>query len=121
MKFEPRIRTKLAPRAAGARRALVLSELGWMAMGMEDTMFVGRIGAGAIGAISIGTTMFYTIALLGGGLMLGLDTLVRKLNGAGDIADRRSSLANGLWLTAALIPAVMLTVHVMALVTSVRH
>ncbi len=89
---------------------LMLSELGWMAMGIEDTMFVGRIGAEAIGAISIGTTVFYTIAIVGGGLLLGLDTLVSQATGAGDVADRRRSLVNGLWLTLVLIPLVMLIV-----------
>ncbi len=90
---------------------LVLSELGWMAMGIEDTMFVGRVSAEAIGAISIGTTIFYTIAILGGGLLLGLDTLVSQATGAGDIEDRRRSLINGLWLVAALVPTVMLLVQ----------
>jgi multidrug resistance protein, MATE family len=89
---------------------LVLSELGWMAMGIEDTMFVGRVSAEAIGAISIGTTIFYTFAILGGGLLLGLDTLVSQATGAGDIEDRHRSLVNGLWLLAALIPTVMLIV-----------
>jgi MATE family multidrug resistance protein len=92
---------------------LVLAELGWMAMGIEDTMFVGRIGAEAIGAISVGTTIFYTISILGGGLTLGLDTLVSQASGAGDLVDRRRSLVNGLWLTLALIPVVMLVVHAM--------
>ena len=90
---------------------LVLSELGWMAMGIEDTMFVGRVSAEAIGAISIGTTIFYTIAILGGGLLLGLDTLVSQASGAGDIEDRQRSLINGLWLVAALVPTVMLIVQ----------
>jgi len=116
MKFE---QAKFEQNGLGALLALaaplVLSELGWMAMGIEDTMFVGRIGAEAIGAISIGTTVFYTIAILGGGLMLGLDTLVSQAMGAGDIADRRRSLVNGLWLTVVLIPVVMLIVRVMVL------
>ena len=32
---------------------LVLTELGWMAMGIVDTMFVGRVSAEAIGAVSL--------------------------------------------------------------------
>jgi MATE family multidrug resistance protein len=89
---------------------LVLSELGWMAMGIEDTMFVGRVSAEAIGAIGIGTIIFYTIAILGGGMLLGLDTLVSQASGAGDLDDRHRSLVNGLWLVVVLIPAVMLSV-----------
>ena len=107
MKFQ---RTELGAMLALAA-PLVFSELGWMAMGIEDTMFVGRIGAEALGAISVGTTIFYTIALLGGGVMLGLDTLVSQATGAGDIADRRRSLVNGLWFTLVLIPIVMLAVR----------
>ena len=98
---------------------LVLAEFGWMAMGIEDTMFVGRIGAEAIGAISVGTTIFYTIAILGGGLLLGLDTLVSQASGAGNSEDRHRSLVNGLWLTLALIPVVMLAVHGMLTVLGV--
>jgi len=33
---------------------LVAAELGWMMMGLVDTMFVGRVSADAMGAISIG-------------------------------------------------------------------
>jgi MATE family multidrug resistance protein len=95
---------------------LVLAELGWMAMGIEDTMFVGRIGAEAIGAISVGTTIFYTIAILAGGLLLGLDTVVSQAFGASNADDRRRSLVNGLWLTLALIPIVMLAVRGMLIV-----
>jgi MATE family multidrug resistance protein len=98
---------------------LVLAELGWMAMGIEDTMFVGRIGAEAIGAISVGTTIFYTIAILGGGLLLGLDTLISRASGAGDLEDRHRSLVNGLWLTLALIPIVMLAVYGMLTVLAI--
>src|SRR5258708_2892820 len=97
----------------GLATPLVLAELGWMAMGVEDTMFVGRLGAEAIGAISVGTTIFYTIAVLGGGVLLGLDTLISRASGAGDLKDRHRSLVNGLWLTLALIPVVMLAVQTM--------
>src|SRR5205085_7498143 len=55
---------------------LVLTELGWMAMGIVDTMFVGRVSAEAIGAVSLGTSIFYAIAIFASGLLLGLDTLV---------------------------------------------
>ena len=60
---------------------LVLAELGWMAMGVVDTMFVGRVGAEAIGAVGLGTTVFYGIAVCAGGLLLGLDTLVAQAFG----------------------------------------
>ena len=89
---------------------LVLAELGWMVMGIVDTMFVGRVSAEAVGAVSVGTTVFYTISIVAGGLLLGLDTLVAQAYGAGDPADGRHSLVNSIWLVLILVPCVMLAV-----------
>ncbi len=86
---------------------LVLTELGWMAMGIVDTMFVGRVSAQAIGAVSLGTSVFYAIAIFASGLLYGLDTLVSQSFGAGDRDDCHHSLINGIWLALLLIPGVM--------------
>ena len=89
---------------------LVLTELGWMAMGIVDTMFVGRVSADAIGAVSLGTSIFYAIAIFASGLLLGLDTLVSQSFGAGDLEDCHRSLVSGIWLALFLIPGVMAAV-----------
>jgi MATE family multidrug resistance protein len=89
---------------------LVLAEVGWMAMGVVDTMMVGRVSAAAIGAVSIGTMIFYTIGIFASGLLLGLDTLVSQAFGAGDLDDCRHSLINGIWLALFLIVPVMLII-----------
>jgi multidrug resistance protein, MATE family len=86
---------------------LVLAELGWMAMGVVDTMFVGRVGAEAIGAIGLGTMVFYGIAICAAGLLLGLDTLVAQAFGAGNRPDCHRSLVSGIWLAGLMIPLVM--------------
>jgi multidrug resistance protein, MATE family len=86
---------------------LVLAELGWMAMGVVDTMFVGRVGAEAIGAIGLGTMVFYGIAICAAGLLLGLDTLVAQTFGAGNRPDCHRSLVSGIWLAGLMIPLVM--------------
>jgi len=86
---------------------LVFAEIGWMAMGVEDTMFVGRVSAQAIGAVGLGTMMFYGIGIFAGGLLLGLDTLVSQSFGAGNLDDCRHSLISGVWLSLFLIPPVM--------------
>ena len=62
---------------------VVLAELGWMAMGVVDTMMVGRIDAEAIGAVGIGRSVFLTVVVFGMGLLLGLDTLVSRSWGSG--------------------------------------
>jgi len=86
---------------------LVLAELGWMAMGVVDTMFVGRVGAEAIGAVGLGTMVFYGIAVCASGLLFGLDTFVARAFGAGDREECRRWLVAGLWVAILLIPAVM--------------
>jgi MATE family multidrug resistance protein len=86
---------------------IVLAELGWMAMGIVDTMFVGRVSAEAIGAVSLGTVLFYGVSITASGLLLGLDTLVARSFGAGDRKDCRHSLISSLWLGLILMPVVM--------------
>src|SRR5438045_2927951 len=86
---------------------LILAELGWMAMGLVDTMFVGRIGAAAIGAVGLGAQIYYAIAICSGCVLFSLDTVVSQAHGAGDHDGARTWLVNGLWLAAFLAPFVM--------------
>jgi MATE family multidrug resistance protein len=86
---------------------LILAEVGWMAMGFVDTMFVGRVSAEAIGAVSLGTTIFYGVGIFASGLLLGMDTFVAQAFGAGDLDGCRRWLINGIWLALLLIPMVM--------------
>src|ERR1700728_3214825 len=92
---------------------LVLAELGWMTMGIVDTMMVGRQreSAVAIGAVSLGSIAYYVVAIFGTGLMLGLDTLVSHSYGAGDMHDAHRSLVNGVYLSLGLAPVLMGVVH----------
>jgi MATE family multidrug resistance protein len=85
---------------------LVLAELGWMSMAIVDTMMVGRLpnSATAIGAVSLGSNIFIVLALFGGGLLLGLDTLVAQAFGAGKREDCHRSLLNSIYLSFALAP-----------------
>jgi MATE family multidrug resistance protein len=88
---------------------IVLAELGWMSMGIVDTMMVGRLpnSAEAIGAVSLGSIIFFSVAIFGMGLLLGLDTLVSQSFGAGDLDDCRHSLVNGTYLSLGLAPLLM--------------
>ena len=87
---------------------LALAELGWMAMGVVDTIMAGPLGAAAVGAGSLGAMMFFPIAICGTGLLLGMDTLVAQSFGRGDLRDCRRTLVNGVWLGAALSPLLVL-------------
>jgi hypothetical protein len=63
---------------------LILAELGWMAMGIVDTIMVGRLPASAvaIGAVSLGSILFYTGAIFAGAMLFGLDTVGASLRRA---------------------------------------
>jgi len=87
---------------------LALGELGWMAMGIVDILMAGRLGAAALGASSLGTMVVYPVAICATGMLLGMDALVAQSHGAGDPADSRRTLVNGVWLAAALTPLVAL-------------
>jgi len=77
---------------------VVLSELGWMAMGVVDTIMVGRLGPAAIGAVALGNAICYTPSIFGVGLMLGLDTLVSQAYGREDHDECHRWLAQGVYL-----------------------
>jgi MATE family multidrug resistance protein len=96
----------------GLAAPLVLTELGWISMGFVDTVMVGRLpdSATAIGAVSVGTTLFYTIGIFASGIMLGLDTLVSQAYGAGQIEECHRTLWNSLYLALVLSPLVMIAV-----------
>jgi len=81
---------------------LALTELGWMVMGIVDTIMAGRLNAAAVGAGSLGNMLFYPVAVAGTGMLLGMDTLVAQAFGADDAHDCRRSLVGGMWLSAAV-------------------
>jgi len=87
---------------------LAVAELGWMFMGIVDTIMAGPLGAAAVGTGSLGGMVFFPIAICGTGMLLGMDTLVAHAFGANDLQDARRTLVNGLWLGTALAPLVAL-------------
>jgi len=88
----------------------VLSELGWMAQGVVDTIMVGNLGPAAIGAVALGNAVFYTPSLFGFGLLLGLDTLVAQAYGRKDYDGCHRWLAQGVYLALLVTPPVMLAI-----------
>jgi len=91
---------------------LVLAELGWMSMGIVDTVMVGHLpdSARAIGSVSISSNIFNVVAFFGGGILIGLDTLVAQAFGAGKREDCHRSLVNSIYLSLAMTPLLMLPV-----------
>lgn len=77
---------------------VVLAEIGWVSMGIVDTIMVGPLGPAAIGAVGVGSTLFVALAVFGIGLLLGLDTLVSQAFGAGRVEECHRWLRHGVAL-----------------------
>jgi MATE family multidrug resistance protein len=91
---------------------LIMAEVGWMSMGVVDTIMVGRLpdSAIAIGATGLGQSLYNAIAIVGGGLLLGMDTFVAQAYGREDLHDARNTLLNGIVLALLLTPILMIVV-----------
>jgi multidrug resistance protein, MATE family len=89
---------------------VVLSELGWMAEGIVDTIMVGKLGPAAIGAVALGNAVCNTPSLFGIGLLLGLDTLVAQAFGRRDHDECHRWLAQGVYLACIAAPPLMLLI-----------
>ena len=92
---------------------VVMAELGWMAMGVVDTIMVGPLGPQAISAAGVGNAMHIAFAIFGMGVLLGLDTLVSQAFGARNIRECHRLFFDGLTL------AGLMTLPILALLTAV--
>lgn len=86
---------------------VVMAELGWMAMGVVDTVMVGPLGPEAISAAGVGNAMHIAFAIFGMAVMLGLDTLVSQAYGARDIRDCHRWFFDGLMLAGLMAVPIM--------------
>lgn len=87
---------------------VVLAEMGWMTMGMVDTLMVGPISPEAIGAVGLGSSIFMGVCIFAMGLLLGLDTLVSQAFGANNIDECHR------WLVHGVVLAIVLSVPITA-------
>src|SRR3954468_13354856 len=106
------LRRELRPMLALAA-PVVAAELGWVTMGIVDTIMVGRLGPEAIGAAGLAGNLFFTIAVFAMGLLLGLDPLVARAFGARRLDECHRWLVDGIWLglfaSAPLVAVIFLT------------
>ena len=103
----PSVRTELLPMLKIAI-PVVIAELGWMSMGVVDTIMVGGLGPEAISAVGVGNSMHIAFAIFGMAIMLGLDTLVSQAYGARDIRECHRWFFDGLTLAAMMAVPIML-------------
>lgn len=89
---------------------LVTAELGWMMMGLVDTVMVGRLpnAAIAMSSVALAQILYNTLAFGIGGVLLGLDTVIAQAHGAGRLEEANRWLWNGLLLASAM--SILLTI-----------
>jgi MATE family multidrug resistance protein len=93
---------------------VVIAELGWMSMGLVDTLMVGRLSAEAIGAVGLGSALFMAVGVFAMGMLLGLDTLVSHAFGGRRLDECHHWLIHGIVLALALSGPVMAGLFLMA-------
>jgi MATE family multidrug resistance protein len=81
---------------------VALAEIGWMSMALVDTMIVGRVSAEAIGAVAVGSHLFFSVAIFGLGILLGLDYFVSNARGRGAMEEAHRALVQSFYLSTVL-------------------
>jgi MATE family multidrug resistance protein len=81
---------------------LAVAQGGQALMGLVDTAVVGHAGALPLAGVGLGVALFMAFAILGMGVMHGVDPLVSQAIGAGDPRRARRVLWQGTWLAGGL-------------------
>ena len=91
---------------------LILAELGWMSMGIVDTMMVGHMAnpSFSIAAAALGQVLYNTLGFGIAGVLLSLDTYLSQSHGAGRYDEANRWLLHGLILAAGLALTLILIV-----------
>lgn len=87
---------------------VVLINVGLQAMGVVDTLMVGKLGGAAIAAVALGNFYVFNVSVFGIGLLFSIDPVVAQAVGAGD----RDGVARG--VQRGLVLAMAISVFVMA-------
>ena len=86
---------------------IVLVNVGIQAMGVVDTLMVGKLGGAAIAAVALGNLYFFNVSIFGIGLLLAIDPVISQAIGAGDHEDVARGVQRGLII--ALVLSVVVT------------
>src|SRR3954451_17783238 len=89
---------------------IAFTQAGYALMGLVDTAVVGRLGAGPLGAVGLANGLFFALAVIGLGAMLGLDPLFAQALGARDESRARELIWQGLWLSGLVTLALALPI-----------
>src|SRR5687768_189367 len=94
---------------------LAAAQAGTQLMGLVDVSVLGRLGARELAASGLGNAVFFSISVIGMGMMFGIDPMISQAIGAGDRVRARQILWQGVWL-GLIVTAVLSAVLVAAAV-----
>jgi MATE family multidrug resistance protein len=77
---------------------ICVSMLGYSVMQVIDTFFVGRLGAAALAAVALGSTLNFALIVFSIGMLRGVKVVVSQAQGAGDLG-----LAKEYWFAGILL------------------
>ncbi|MBX7118058.1 MAG: MATE family efflux transporter [Gemmatimonadaceae bacterium] len=106
---------QLRPTAAELREMarlaapIVLVNVGMQAMGVVDSLMLGRVSAAALAAGALGNFYFFVTAVVGMGVLMALDPVVAQAVGAQDDVGVARGVQRGVALTLLVSVAVALT------------
>src|ERR1051325_6226022 len=89
------------------------AQAGTQMMGLVDVAVLGRLGARELAASGLGNAIFFAFAILGTGIVAGVDPLISQAVGAGDRVRARRVLWQGVWLSlmaTAILTAILIAV-----------
>lgn len=77
---------------------LVLAQLAQNGLGFVDTLMVGRLGPGALAAMALGATTFFTTSIVTSSVLFSVGPLVAQAVGAGRRDEAGQVASQALWL-----------------------
>lgn len=91
---------------------LAAAQAGTQLMGVVDIAVLGRYGAQELAASGLANALFFSVSIVGMGMVFGIDPMISQSLGAGDRVRARRVLWQGVWL--ALLVTLTLTVPLLA-------
>lgn len=87
---------------------IVAAQLLHMSMSFVDTVMSGNYGTVDLAAVALGSSLFYPVYALGGGILMAMSPIISQLYGARKFDLIGKNVRQGLWLALILsIPAIL--------------
>jgi MATE family multidrug resistance protein len=99
---------------------LATAQLAQMAMGITDTIMMGRVGSDALAAGGLGANVAFLMMIVGQGLAAGIQPIVAQARGAADQSGFARTLAAGLLISVlAALPIMLVLNHIDTLLNAI--